>query len=191
MNRSNVIIGIDPDLRDCGIAVYDVKTNTVVETQTLRPYKAIPALLEYYMSYGSRAIFRLEMPDQKSAYGASKAGKSRKVHSVAFLSGEASGVAKMVLQELEIAGAYVEQVPGSLRWNLSTPKAKSKEVLSMPLSNQLSWMKRHPMSKPPSKANAELALAVFPTLAHCKYNNDAVRDALFLACLERYFFHKS
>jgi len=189
-NRSKIIVGFDPDLRGSGIAVYDVATNTVVSTHTLRPYEAISFLLQLYQSYGSRAVFRIEMPDQKSAYGASKLKKSRDIHSTAFGSGESSAVAKMVVDELERSGACIEQVPGSERYNLSTPKARTPAVLSMLPALQLRFLRTHPISRGiPSKADAALALALFPSLSECKYNNDAVRDALMLAWPEWVYFH--
>ncbi len=191
-NRNSLIIGFDPDVRGCGIAVYDVATNTVVSTHTLRPYIAVNQLLLLFRSYGSRAIFRIEMPDQKSAYGGSKGKNAKGVHSTAFGSGETAGIAKMVVEELERSGAYVEQIAGSSRFNLSTPKARSKAVLSLQPALQFRFLQTHPISKGiPSKADAALTLAVFPTLKDCKSNtnNKETRDALFLAWPEWVYFH--
>lgn len=192
-NRNNLIIGFDPDLTGCGIAEYDVADNFVLATHTIRPFEAVKLLLEInkqYRSIYSHCIFRIEQPDQRSAYGGSSGKNAKGVHGTAFSSGESSAVAKIVIDELHRAGAYVEVVSGSKRYNLSTPKAKRPAVLSMPLNAQVRWLQFHSIAKGiPSKANAALALALFPSLKECKYNNDAVRDALFLAWPEWVYFH--
>jgi len=189
-NRNSLIIGFDPDLRECGISFYDVAANSVLFTYTLRPFEAVKMLLLFHQAHGSRCVFRIEQPDQRSAHGGSKFKGAKSVHSTAFGSGESSAVAKIAIDELERAGAYVETILGSSRYNLSTPKAKRAAVLSMPLNAQVRFMQTHPISKGiPSKANAALALALFPSLKACKYNNDAVRDALFLAWPEWVYFH--
>ena len=189
-NRNSLIIGFDPDLRECGVAVYDVAGNVVVSTHTLRPYEAVRLLLQIHKAHGSDCVFRIEQPDQRSAYGGSKFKGAKSVHGTAFSSGESSAIAKIAIAELERAGAYVETIPGNSRYNLSTPKAKRPALLSLPLSSQFRFMQTHPISKGiPSKANAALALALFPSLSECKYNNDAVRDALFLAWPEWVYFY--
>ena len=189
-NRNSLIIGFDPDLRDCGIAAYDVAGNVVVSTHTLRPYEAVRLLLQIHQAHGTRCVFRIEQPDQRSAHGGSKFKGAKSVHSTAFGSGESSAVAKIAIDELERAGAYVETILGSSRYNLSTPKAKRAAVLSLPPALQFRFLQTHPISKGiPSKANAALTLALFPSLKDCKYNNDAVRDALFLAWPEWVYFH--
>lgn len=189
-NRNSLIVGFDPDLRECGVAVYDVAANVVVSTHTVRPYEAVGLLLQIHQAHGSRCVFRIEQPDQRSAYGGSKFKGSKTVHSTAFGSGESSAVAKIAIDELERAGACVEMILGSSRYNLFTPKAKRAAVLSMPLNAQVRWLQFHSIAKGiPSKANAALALALFPSLKECKYNNDAVRDALFLAWPEWVYFH--
>ncbi len=189
-NRNSLIIGFDPDLRECGISFYDVAANSVLFTYTLRPFEAVKMLLLFHQAHGSRCVFRIEQPDQRSAYGGSKFKGGKTVHSTAFGSGESSAVAKIAIDELERAGAYVETILGSSRYNLSTPKAKRAAVLSLPPAMQFRFMQTHPISKGiPSKANAALALALFPSLKACKYNNDAVRDALFLAWPEWVYFH--
>ena len=180
-NRNSLIIGFDPDLRECGVAVYDVARNVVVSTHTLRPYEAVKFLPQIHQAHGTRCVFRIEQPDQRSAYGSSKFKGAKSVHSTAFGSGESSAVAKIAIDELERAGAYVETILGSSRYNLSTPKAKRAAVLSLPPAMQFRFMQTHPISKGiPSKANAALALALFPSLTQCKSTNDSERDALFL-----------
>lgn len=189
-NRNSLIIGFDPDLRECGVAVYDVAANVVISTHTLRPYEAVRLLLQIHKAHGPDCVFRIEQPDQRSAYGGSKFKGAKSVHGTAFSSGESSAVAKIAIDELERAGAYMETILGSSRHNLSTPKSKRAAVLSMPPAMQFRFMQTHPIGKGiPSKANAQLALALFPSLKDCKYNNDAVRDALFLAWPEWVYFH--
>ena len=189
-NRNSLIVGFDPDLRECGVAVYDVARNVVVSTHTLRPYEAVKFLLQIHQAHGTSCVFRIEQPDQRSAYGGSKFKGAKSVHGTAFSSGESSAVAKIAIDELQRAGAYVETILGSSRYNLSTPKAKRAAVLSLPPALQFRFLQTHPISKGiPSKANAALTLALFPSLKDCKYNNDAVRDALFLVWPEWVYFH--
>lgn len=189
MNANSLMLGFDADAKKCGLALYDVKENNVLEFKTL-PYNDISTWLdEVVNTYGNSSLYaRVEVGDKKTAYGASaKSGRGsagqKKSFSTVFESGGSAMIAKQFLDLLERREIRYEIINSSSRFNIENRKlpkhlftSKRKKYVDLSPVDLVKQFVRMPNTFP-SKLKADQISAFFQL---DRTGNSESRDALSL-----------
>lgn len=140
MNGNSIMLGFDADAKKCGLALYDVKNNDVLEYVSMHYNNIYTWLDKVVKEHGESLYARVEVGDKKTAYGGSSYSQKtnyksnqKQTFSTVFDSGGNSMIAKLFVNLLESHEIRYEVINSSSRFNIRNRKLplnmKSKGVL--------------------------------------------------------------